>query len=178
MWGVLWPMFIGRKFRDLDMARNYKSLTNHVKDGSNNAGGWNKIAYFQKTSNAKIHSGTLDRVTVNFLVDDIDGSDNLRESFPFGHMFALSYSSAVTTVDGTADQLNPDHIVDVGARDGGAGSITLTARRRIVQNSTDTDEHDGYIYLWQKNTDLTVDDNVIMRYYIETFGRWVECIDA
>lgn len=160
------------------MARNYKSLTNHKKDSSNSSGGWNKIAYFKKTDNAKIHSGTLDRVTVNFLVDDIDGADTLRASFPFGNMFALSYSSSTTTVDGDGSQLNPDHIVDVGCRDGAAGSITLTARRRIVQNSDDATEHDGLVYLWQKNTDLTVDDNVIMRYYIETFGRWVECVDA
>nr|AGA18348.1 hypothetical protein [uncultured marine virus] len=160
------------------MARNYKQLTNHVKDSSNSTGGWNRIAKFLKdTPNAK-GTGYLDRVTVNFLVDDIDGADTLRSSFPFGHMFALSHSSATETVDGEGSQLDPADLLDVGCRDGGAGSITLYARCKIQENNTDTAEGDGVIHLWQKNTDLTDDDNVIMRYYVETYGRWVECSDV
>lgn len=160
------------------MARNYKMLTQHVKDATNASGSWNKIAYFKKDTPNTSGKGYLDRVTINFLVDDIDGSDNLRDSFPFGHMFVLSNSDALETVDGEASQLDPSDILDVAARSGGAGSLTLQARRSIAENAVDTSEGDGYIYLWQKNTDLTVDDNVIMRYFIETYGRWVQCEDA
>ena len=160
------------------MARNYKQLTNHKKDSSNSTGGWNRIAYFAKDTPNSSGTGYLDRCTINFLVDDIDGADTLRASFPFGHLFALSRTNTLTTVDGEANQLNPEHVLDVGCRDGGAGSITLYARGKIAENTTDTAEGDGYIHLWQKNTDLTDDDNVIMRYYIETYGRWVKCEDA
>ena len=160
------------------MPRNYKQLTNHKKDASNSTGGWNKIAYFQKDTPNTSGTGYLDRVTVNFLVDDIDGADSLRSSFPFGHMFALSNSDSTETVDGEGSQLDPNDILDVGCRDGGAGSITLYARRKIQGNDVDTTEGDGNCYLWCKNTDLTDDDNVIMRYYIETYGRWVVCKDV
>ena len=160
------------------MARNYKQLTNHEKDSTNATGGWNKIAYWQKDTPNTSGKGYLDRVTVNFLVDDVDGADTLRASFPFGHLFALTNASATETVDGDGSQLHPAYILDIAGRDGGAGSVTLTARRQIAENAVDLTEGDGYIYLWQKNTDLTDDDNVIMRYYIETYGRWVTCTDV
>ena len=159
------------------MARNYKQLTQHLKDATNASGGWNKIAKFTKDTPNTSGKGYLDRCTVNFLVDDIDGADTLRASFPFGHMFALANTGGLSTVDGESSQLNPDHILDVGCRDGGAGSITLSARRSIAENADDLTEGDGNIYLWAKNTDLTDDDNVIMRYYVETYGRWVKCED-
>ena len=160
------------------MARNYKQVTNHEKDAANASGGWNKVAKFAKNTPNSSGTGYLDRVTINYLVDDIDGADSLRNAFPFGHFFVLSRESAVVTHDSESNMLNPAHFLDVGARDGGAGSITLYARGKIAENTTDIAEGDGYIYLWQKNTDLTVDDNIIMRYYIETYGRWVECVDV
>lgn len=120
----------------------------------------------------------MDRVTINFLVDDIDGADSLRDSFPFGHFFALSHDAAVGTVDSESNQLSPLNLLDISARNGGGGVCTLSAKRAIKSNTNDADEGDGQIHLWQKNTDLTADDNVIMRYYIETYGRWVTCVDA
>ena len=160
------------------MARNYKRLTQHVKDSSNSTGGWNKLVKFKKDTPNTSGKGYLDRCTVNFLVDDIDGSDTLRNSVPFGHMFALSNSGSLETVDSESNQLDPADILDVGCRDGGGGSITLSARRQIAENADDVTEGDGTLYLWQKNTDLTGDDNIIMRYYIESYGRWVVCEDA
>lgn len=155
------------------MARNYKMLTNHVKESTNATGGWINVAIFQKDTPNTSGKGYLDRCTINFLVDDIDGADTLRASFPFGFMFALSNAASLVSAE-----LTPEHILDVGCRDGGAGSITLSARRSIQENATDSSEGDGMIYLWAKNTDLTTDDNVIVRYYIETYGRWVQCVDA
>lgn len=156
----------------------HKMLTNHVKDSSNSIGGWNRVARFQKVDSVQpLHSGWVSKVKVNFLVDDIDGADNLRSSFPFGHLFALSYATGTETVDNETSQLGVKDIIDIAGRDGGAGTCTLYANRRIVHNSDDNMEDDGYFYLWQKNTDLTVDDNIIMRYYIETYGRWVSCTD-
>ena len=160
------------------MARNYKQLTNHEKSSTNASGGWIRIAYFKKDTPKPGGVGYLDRCTVNFLVDDIDGADSLRNSFPFGSMFVLSRSGSLETVDGESNMLDPQDILDVGCRPGGAGSITLSARGKIAENTTDTSEGDGYIHLWHKNTDLTNDDNIIMRYYIETYGRWVECADV
>ncbi len=160
------------------MARNYKRLTNHKKESTNATGGWIRVAFFKKDTPTSSGSAYLDRCTVNFMVDDIDGADTLRSSFPFGLTFALSNSVGLETVDGEANQLNPEHILDVGCRDGGGGSITLSARRKIAENTTDTGEGDGLIHLWMKNTDLTNDDNIIMRLFIETYGRWVECADV
>ena len=182
MWGVLWKT---NSENLLDqgvplgiMARNYKLLTQHVKDSANASGGWNRIAVFVKDTPNTSGKGYLDRCTVNFLVDDIDGADTLRASFPFGFMFALSNAASTETVDSESGQLDPNDILDVGCRAGGAGSITLSARRSIAENVTDAGEGDGTIHLWVKNTDLTDDDNIIMRYYIETYGRWVGCNDV
>ena len=162
------------------MARSYKQATNHIKDSSNSTGGWNKICRFEKDTPNSGGRGTLEKVAVNFIVDDIDGADTLRSSFPFGHMFVLTREGNVSTVDGEASQLNPEHIIDVACRQGGSGSITLRGERDsvIAENANDLDEGDGHIFLWQKNTDLTVDDNVIMRYYVETYGRWIKCVDV
>lgn len=146
-----------------------------MKDSSNSTGGWNRIAIVKKLAvDPQIHSGYVGKVTINYLVDDINGADTLRASFPFGHMFIASYASSLETINSEANMVNPDHMVDVTCKDGGAGTATLYLNRRIVHNDDDTDEYDGQIHLWAKNTDLTVDDDIIMRYYIETWGRWVE----
>lgn len=161
------------------MARQYKLLTNHEKDSSNSSGGWNRVAYFKKDTPSSSGVGTLEKVKVNFLVDDIDGSTDPRPSFPFGHFFALSRTGSLSTVDGESNMLDPSQCIDITARNGGGGVATLYANHaKIAENTTDTSEGDGYIHLWQKNTDLTASDNIIMRYYIETYGRWVECADV
>ena len=38
-------------------------------------------------------------------------------------------------------------------------------------------EMDGDIYLWMKNTDVTVDDTLVWRIFLEVDGRWVK-VDA
>lgn len=149
-------------------------MTMHLKDSSNSSGGWNRIAYIQKEDRQQIHSGSVSHVILNYIVDDIDGADSLRNSVPFGVMFAASYASSTETVDSEGSQLAPEHIIDVATRNGGAGSVKLTLNRRILSNQTDEAEADGVIHLWYKNTDLTTDDNVIMRFFLETYGRWVK----
>lgn len=156
------------------MARNYKQMTSMHKDTSNASGAWQRFAAIQKEDRQQIHSGSVSHCIVHYLVDDIDGADTLRNSFPFGVMFAASYANSTETVDGEASQLAPEHILDIATRNGGAGSVKLKLNRRIMENVVDEGEADGVITLWFKNTDLTNDDNVIMRLYLETFGRWVK----
>lgn len=159
------------------MARNYRYLTNHRKE-TTDTGGWFKVATFQHNHPRSGGSGWLDRAVINYMVDDITGTDAIRSSFPFGMMFALSHDSVLGTVDGEANQLSPLGVLDIAARDGGGGSVTLRSRKAIKENVNDSSEGDGKIHLWVKNTDLTVTDDLVFRFYIETFGRWVECLDA
>lgn len=178
MGGSIFKILNSHDFTREIMARNYKFQTQHIKETTNSTGGWIRIASFRKDTPNSSGKGYLDRCTINYLVDDIDGADTLRASFPFGMMFALSNAASLQTVDGEANMLGPEHMLDVGCRSGGGGSITLSARRSIAENVTDTSEGDGIIHLWVKNTDLTTDDNIIMRYYLESYGRWLEVVDA
>lgn len=160
------------------MAKQYRQMIEHHNENTGSAGAWNSFGKISKLTNApQIHSGYVDKVRINYILDDIvnvDGGDSIRSSFPFGVLFAASYEDSLFTIDGDANQLAPDHMVAVTARNGSAGSVTLPIKRRIMENADDVSEKDGYIYLWMKTTDLTTDDTLKWRMYIETFGRWVE----
>lgn len=161
------------------MAKTYKTMIEHHKEDTGGSGGWNSVAVIKKASlgsGREIHSGFVEKVKVNYILDDISNTssaDSIRDSFPFGVMWAVSYEAHTETIDGDASQLAPNHIIDITARQGGGGVATLYLNRRILENSEDHDEHDGQIYIWMKSTDLTTDDTLVWRMYIETYGRWV-----
>lgn len=92
----------------------------------------------------------------------------------FGLLFAATHASALETVDGESGLLDPNDIINVRARHGTAGSVTLPIKRVIRENNSDPDEKDGLIKLYLKTPDVVEDDHIIVRFYCEIYGRYVE----
>jgi len=157
----------------------YRKITEHHKEDIAGEGAWNSFAYLRKDPNLK--SAYADSVRISFLVDDRNAeggtdSESLFSNMGFGLMFAASYQSSLETVDGEANQLNPDSLVSVTAKPGMAGVVTLPIKHVIRENIVDLREKDGYVYLWMKAPDSTTDDHLIVRMFIESYGRWHELI--
>lgn len=155
------------------MARNVSRTIEHHKENSGGTGSWNSIAILGKEADK--HSAFLDSVTIHYILDDISvtgDADTMRDSFPFGVMFAASRSDGLATVDGDADQLVPTDIISVRARPGGGGSITLPIKHRCETNAESLGVQNGRVWLWMKTTDLTPNDTLVWRFYLEARGRW------
>ena len=154
------------------MARGYRTLIEHHKETTGGDGGWDSFCTITKDDQR--HMGTASDVKIKFILDDITGSDTLRNSFPFGVMFAASRSSSLHSVDGEGNQLNPNYLIDVTAKEGGGGVAYLNLRNaRIEDTDEDLSRGDGPITLWMKCTDLTTDDPLVWRMFIEAKGRWI-----
>lgn len=157
------------------MASGYRTLLEHHKETTSGTGAWNSFCTI--TKDRQRYKGTVNWVKIKFILDDIaatSGTDDIRDTFPFGVMFAASRSSSLHSVDGEGSQLNPNYILDVTAKPGGGGVAYLNLRGATIE---DTDEDlsrgDGPITLWMKDTDLTIDDTLIWRMFIEVNGRWL-----
>jgi hypothetical protein len=161
------------------MAKMYNQLVEHHKEITPGTGGWNSCFIIKKqtlTATQQVKGGYAKKLRVNYILDDInsvDGGDSPRNSFPFGTMWAASLDDSLRTVDGEGSQLEPKHILDVTARNGGGGVVTLNLGHLIKENARDVEEGDGQIYIWMKATDITVDDTLVWRLYGELEGRWV-----
>ena len=159
------------------MARQYRQLIEHHKENLSGAGDFNSFARIFKDDNRK--GGYADKVVIHYVVEDRtpQGGDtdspNLLSNMGFGCMFVASLSNSRETVDSESGLLDPDDILHIRCRDGVAGSVTLPIKHLIKQNDEDTAEKDGAVTLWVKYPDVTVDDNILIRFYIEGWGRWI-----
>ena len=99
----------------------------------------------------------LNNVQVSAIINNYDGGDTTP-----GIMFYL-------TTDTTWDD---DHIISAGAT-GIAGKLSLSAKRRIKENAADPKGNTGTVHLWAELTDITLSDNINMRYVVETWGSFV-----
>ncbi len=161
------------------MAKMYNQLVEHHKETTAADGGWSSCFKIEKqtlTATQQVKGGYAKKVRINFILDDINSvssADAHRASFPFGTMWAASLDDSLRTVDGESSQLEPKHILDITARNGGGGVATLNLGKLIKENARDIEEGDGVIYIWMKATDLTNDDTLVWRLYGELEGRWV-----
>lgn len=158
------------------MARNFRTDIEHHKENLAGAGSWNSFARINKDGDR--NRGYCDYVKVHFLLDDrnvVNSTDsaNLLSQLGFGLMFGASHSSATESVDGDSGQLDPTDIISVRTSNGVVGTVSIPIKKVIRSNEVDTAERDGYIYLYCKCPDVTVDDTLAVRFYIETYGRWV-----
>ena len=162
--------------------KSHYTLVEHQKEDTGSAGGWNSCFKIEKQTLSGSHvvkGGYAKKIKLNYILDDISNTssaDAIRDSFPFGIMWAASLDDSTRTVDSEASQLEPKYILDVTARNGGGGVVTLNLKHLIRENNRDLDEGDGEIYIWMKTTDLTTDDNLIWRIYAELEGRWVTLV--
>lgn len=155
--------------------KNYKQMIEHTKETTAGDGGWDMIAYCQKEDDRKF--GYTDYIKVHWIVDDRNadgGSDSasLLSGLGFGAMFVATYQSGLLTVDGESDQLDPKYIRSIHAGNGMAGSFSMPIKQLHQSNEADIDERDGHVYLWMKLPDSTVDDDIVVRFFIESWGRW------
>lgn len=152
----------------------YKKITDIHKEDTGSGGGWNSFAVIKKDNQFK--RGYVQKVRVSFILDDrvaTSSTDALANSFPTGVLFCASRAESTGTIEGEANQLNPDYLVgNVYATSATGGTFTLYLNQSIAQNTQDVAEQDGPIWLWMKNSDLTIDDNLRWRIVIESYGRY------
>ena len=157
----------------------HTTITTMQKEDTAGSGGWNSFAILKKDTPTDRGVGTAKTVRIRFILDDrnVEGDSDGGHVFSggLGTLWAAAYQNTLVTVDGEGAQLDPDNIVSIRAA-GPYGNVTLPINRRIHQNSFDGTEDDGWIYLWVKNTDITTNDHLIWRIFIETEGRYVEAV--
>lgn len=154
--------------------RNVYVKCDHHKEIAAGTGGWQLIATIGK--DADRYSSWIDSARVTYLLDDrtADSSADAANLFSphFGMMFAASTSDSTETVDGESGQIGTDNLIYITARDGAAGVVNLPIKHRCIVNAEDNDEKDGRVFLWMKPSDITTDDDLVLRFYFEVAGRW------
>ena len=60
----------------------------------------------------------------------------------------------------------------------GGGTVSLSAKRVIRRNEAVTDGNDGMIYLYGELTDTTVSQDIEVKWIVETWGRYIEFVEA
>lgn len=158
------------------MARQYRQLIEHHKENLGSAGDFNSFLEITKDANKK--GGWVDKIVIHYVVEDrspTSSSDaaNLFSGLGYGLFFAVSRAGGTETVDSESGLLDPNDIVNIRARDGMAGSVTIPVKHLIRENSQDVAEMDGKLWVWVKTPDVTDDDDMIVRFYVEVWGRWV-----
>lgn len=156
--------------------RMFRTNIEHHKETTPGTGAWQSFCEIFRDADRK--GGYCKSVTIHYLLDDRNvvsstDSGSLLSGMGFGLMFAASTSASLETVGGESNQLDPNDLLHVRARNGVAGSVTLPIRHFINSNSEDTAEQDGKVTLWLKSPDVTTDDTLVIRFFIECEGRWV-----
>lgn len=151
-------------------------MIEHHKEDVGSAGDFHSFLVIEKDLDKK--AGFVDKVVVHYLVEDraltsAEDSPNTMSNMGYGALFAASLNSSTETVDGESGILDPNDLIQVRARSGMAGSVTIPIKHLIKENVTDLGERDGRVYLWIKTPDVTDNDTMIFRFYIEVWGRWI-----
>lgn len=158
------------------MARQYRQMIEHHKENLGGAGDFN--SFLEITKDADKKGGWVDKIVIHYVVEDrglqsSEDSSNLFSGLGYGLFFAVSRSGSLETVDSESGLLDPNDLVNIRARDGMAGSVTIPVKHLIRENTGDTGEMDGKLWCWVKTPDVTDNDDMIVRFYVEVWGRWV-----
>ena len=135
--------------------RMYK-IVNAATVDMGDSGAQVRLGKIQKVDAQGI-SGYLNNVQVSAIINNYDGGDTTP-----GILFYL------TTDTGWSD----DTIISAAAC-GIAGKVNLSARRWIKENLVDSKGNTGTVHLWAELTDITISDNIELRYVAETWGSFV-----
>lgn len=135
--------------------RLYK-IVNAASKGMGSAGVQQRLGVISKVD-AQGVSGYLNNVQVSAIINNYDGGDTTP-----GIMFYLT--SGTTWSD--------DYIIAAGATNT-AGKVSLSAKRYIKQNEEDQKSNIGTVHLWAELTDITISDDISMRYVAETWGSFI-----
>ena len=138
------------------MARKKYKVVNAASKDMGSGGGQVRLGVISKVD-AQGVSGYLNNVVVSAIINNYDGGDTTP-----GIMFYLT----------TATTWSDDYIISAGATNT-AGRVSLSAKRWIKENEADLKGNIGTVHLWAELTDITVSDNIDMRYVAETWGSFV-----
>ena len=136
-------------------SRNYK-MTNTLTVDMGSGGGQIRLGHIDKLDAQGIN-GYLNNVVISAMINNYDGGDP-----PAGIMFYL-----------TTDDTWSDTKVFTGKARDGAGTVSLSAKRTIRQNTDNADGNMGLVHLWAEITDVTLTDNIDVRFVIECWGRYI-----
>ena len=135
--------------------RLYKTVNAFTKD-MGSSGSQTLLGTIDKLDAQGI-TGYLHNLQVTAIINNYDGGDTTP-----GIMFYL-------TTDNT---WSDDEVITASACPI-AGKVSLSAKRRIVQNSDNSLGNIGLVHLWAELTDITLSDNIGARFVVETWGRYV-----
>ena len=133
----------------------YKIVNAATKD-MGSAGAQTRLGVIGKVDAQGI-TAYLNNVQVSAIINNYDGGDTTP-----GIMFYLTTS--VTWDD--------NRIIAAGAV-GIGGKVSLSAKRRIKENAEDPQGNTGTVHLWAELTDITVTDDIELRYVAETWGSFI-----
>lgn len=136
--------------------RPYK-LVNVFSVNVGAAGGQNLLASFSKLDAQGI-TGHLKNVQISTIVNNYDGGDETP-----GIMFYLTSSASWSDAKVITAVACPI-----------AGKVSLSANRYIKENAEVANGNTGQVYLWVELTDITISDNIEIRYVCETWGNFIQ----
>lgn len=149
------------------------------KETTGSSGAWNSFMDLEKDTPRKQGVGYVEKIKIHWILDDRNvvsgGSSDPTQIIGanIGTMWALSYANSTETVDGESGQIDPDDLVCIRAA-GSYGNMTIPVERAIKQDGFDPIEGDGSLRLYLKNTDVTDNDTLVWRIYVEVIGKWVK----
>ena len=135
--------------------RRYK-IVNAATKSMGSAGAQVRLGYVSKVDAQGI-SGYLHNLQVSAIINNYDGGDTTP-----GIMFYLTTDVA----------FDDDEIITASAAPI-AGKVSLSAKRWIKENAADPKGNLGTVHLWAELTDITISDDIEMRYVVETWGNFV-----
>ena len=142
-------------FNNMSRRRRYK-IVNAATADMESDGGQVRLGYVSKVDAQGI-SGYLHNIQVSALINNYDGGDTTP-----GIMFYLTTSTTWS-----------DAKIITAAAMPIAGKVNLSAKRWIKENQEVANGNIGTVHLWAELTDITITDDIEMRYVAETWGSFV-----
>lgn len=138
-------------------SRGLYKLTNVMTKDMGSGGSQILLGYVDKLD-AQGVTGYLNNVVVSAIINNYDGGDTTP-----GIMLYLTTSTTWSDAK----------IITASAMAIG-GKVSLTANRRILENTEVANGNTGTVHLWAELTDITLTDNIELRYVVETWGNFVQ----
>ena len=141
-------------------SKMYKQVNTFTKN-MGSSGDQVLLGYIQKIDNVGV-SGYCNNLTITAIVNNYDGGDETPGIICYGSTGASWTDNNVFVARG----------INTG------GTVSLPIKRRIVLDAAETNSDEGRVYVYAELTDITVTDDISMRFVIETWGRFIEFTEA
>ena len=142
--------------------RNYKTQCKVATKDMDDAGGQILLGSVSALD-AQLNWGYLNNIVISAILNGGTEADPDQG----GMIFYLTTNSTWSDSD----------VITARAYSFGGGSVSLSAKRR-VSGAQEDDKIDGKVYLWGEVTDVTLTQNVSIRYVAEVWGRFLTYVAA